>query len=307
MNLQQIPDVDAAVLTSMTEEECADWYRQRGTHVIRHRHRYWKETVRGFYQPLHWLARLSIQEANSPTPLSWGFQTTLSDVDASTANASMPIHWLPNLENYDFHSLTSNRRNHLRKCYKRINIVHLDKSTLLQQQGYEVLMSALKRTAYRQIPSKKDYLKELADYPTPEKRLILAGIKGEELLGYITGYAVNSIAYIDEVIIATEALSTYIGTGLLFEFAQVCRRSGLIRELVNGLHSREDENLCVFKEGMGFQVKHIPAKVQINPIVKQFIQWRYPHKYYRLVGGFQVRSHEKTFFTNTQNTKIKGV
>ncbi|MBD2517767.1 hypothetical protein H6G93_22865 [Nostoc sp. FACHB-973] len=277
----------------MTEEECADWYRKRGTHVIRHRDRYWKETVRGFYQPLHWLARLSAQEANSPTLLSWGFQATLSEVDATAANASMPIHWLPNLENYDFQSLTSNRRNHLRRCYKRVNIVQLDKSTLLQQQGYEVFLSALKRTAHRQILSKKDYLAGVADYVVPEKQLILAGLNGDELLGYVTGYAVNSIAYIDEVIIATEALPTNIGTGLLFEFAQVCRRSGLIRELVNGLHSREDEKLCVFKEGMGFQVKHIPAKVQMNPIIEQFIQWRYPDKYYRLVGH-QVQSHLMT-------------
>ncbi|MFN6518475.1 MAG: hypothetical protein RMY29_028865 [Nostoc sp. CreGUA01] len=284
MNLQQIPNVSTAVLTSMTEEECADWYRQRGMHVIRHCDRYWKETVRGFYQPLHWLARLSAQEANSPTLLSWGFQATLSEIDATLANASMPIHWLPNLENYDFQSLTSNRRNHLRRCYKRVNIVQLNKSTLLQQQGYEVFLSALKRTAHRQIPSKKDYLTGVADYIVSEKQLILAGFNGDELLGYITGYAVNSTAYIDEVIIATQALSTNISTGLLFEFAQICRRSGLIRELVNGLHSREDEKLCIFKEGMGFQVKHIPAKVQINPIIEQFIQWRYPDKYYRLVG-----------------------
>ncbi|MDF5706272.1 MAG: hypothetical protein PUP90_01000 [Nostoc sp. S4] len=290
----------------MTEEECADWHRKRGTHVIRHRGRYWKETIRGFYQPLHWLARLSAQEANSPTLLSWGFQATLSEVDATAANASMPIHWLPNLENYSLESVTSNRRNHLRRCYKRVNLVQLDKPALLQQQGYEVFLSALKRTAYRQIPSKKDYLKGLAEDPALCKRLILAGLNGEQLLGYVTGYAVNSIAYIDEVIIATEALSTYIGTGLLFEFAQVCRRSGLIRELVNGLHSREDEKLCVFKQGMGFQVKYIPAKVQMNPIVEQFIEWRYPHKYYRLVGR-QLRSHQKKLFTSNQNTKSKGV
>ncbi|MHC0062273.1 hypothetical protein ACWATR_05000 [Nostoc sp. UIC 10890] len=284
MSFQQIENVSVAVLTSMTEEECADWYSKQGTHVIRHRDRYWKETSRGFYQPLHWLARLSAEEANSPTPLSWGFQTTLSEVDATSANASMPIHWLPNLQNYDLQSLTSNRRNHLRRCYKRVKIVQLNELTLLQEQGYEVFFSALKRTAYRQIPSKKDYLTRLANYVAPERRLILAGLNGTDLCGYVTGYAVNGIAYIDEVVIATEALSTNIGTGLLFEFAQVCRRSGLIRELVNGLHSREDEKLCIFKEGMGFQVKHIPAKVQINPIIEQFIHWRYPHKYYRLVG-----------------------
>lgn len=284
MSFTQMRDVSQAILPSITEEELAHWYREQGTHVIYHQGRYWKQTVLGFYEPLHWMARLNAQQATCPTQFCWGFRAVLCEADAAFANGSIPIYSLSNLETYDLQSLTSKRRNQLRKCRKQVKIVPLTESALLQEQGYEVVFSALTRTAYTKPPSKADYLAKLADYVAPERRLILAGLIGDQLGGYITGYAVSEIAYIEDLIVATEALSTDIGSGLQFEFAQICRRSGTIRELVHGLHSREDRGLCFFKEGMGFQVNHIPAKVQVNPIIEKVIHWRYPHKYYRLTG-----------------------
>lgn len=277
-------NISEAVLTSMTEEECARWYRERGTHVIFHQGRYWKETSKGFYQPLHWLARLRAEEATSPTKLCWGFQTTLSSEGARVANGSMPVHILPNLESYDFESLSPTRRTQLRKCGKLVKIVELIDSTLLQEQGYEVIVSAMTRTTDKTPPSKEKYLTQLVNYVTPGRRLVIAGLIGDKLSGYVTGYAVNGTAYIENILIATDALSTHISKGLIFEFSQICRRSQAICELVNGLHTPENQKLCVFKERMGFQVKHIPAKVQMNRIMRYFIRWQCPHKYYRLTG-----------------------
>lgn len=82
----------------------------------------------------------------------------------------------------------------------------------------------------------------------------------------------------------TEVLTTNITTGLVVDFVQVCRRSGEISEVVYGLHSREDFLLCQFKEGLGFPVKHLPTKVMMNMVIGKIIQWRWPHKYYRLTG-----------------------
>lgn len=124
----------------------------------------------------------------------------------------------------------------------------------------------------------------LDSYVAPERRLILAGLIDDKLGGYLTGYAVNETAYMEDAVLATEALSTNIGTGLRFEFVQICRRYKRICEVVSGLHAREDRELCVFKEGMGFPVKHVPAKVKMNPIFEKIIRWRYPHKHYRLTG-----------------------
>jgi len=280
----QIRDISDTSLYSMSEDEFARWQRESGEHVIYHRDRYWKQTVPGFYQPLHWMARLKNEQATRPTPLCWGFQATLREEDAAHANGAIPIHLLTDLEGYGLQSLPSKRRTHLRKCYRLVKFVELLSPSLLQEQGYEVVCSALSRTVHTKLPTKEQYLSSLNNYVVPERRIVLAGLINDKLAGYLTGYAINETAYMEDAMLTTEALSTNIGTGLRFEFVQICRRSEQIRQVVSGLHAREDRSLCTFKENMGFSVHAIPAKVQINPIAKQLLQWRYPDKYYRLTG-----------------------
>lgn len=281
---KQVRDVSEAVLIPMTEEEMANWCRKHGQHVVCHHGRYWKQIRPGFYQPIHWLARLSVEQATRPVQFCWGFRAALCEDEAAAANGSMPVHLLSNVEGYDLQSLPSKRRNHLQKCRRLVKIVELTGPALLQEQGYEVVLSKTTRTGYSKAPSKEAYLASLADYVTPGSRLVIAGLIGDKLGGYLDGYAINGTAYIHSSYIATEALATQIGSGLVFEFMQVCRRCGGIYEVVRGQHSPEDPALCVFKEGMGFPVKHIPTKVSMNPIIGKFIRWRRPYVYYRLTG-----------------------
>lgn len=283
MSNSQMRDVSEAVLTSMTEEEMANWRCQQGMHVVCHRGRYWEEVRPGFYQPIHWLARLSAEQATRPTPLCWGFRGVLCEDDAATANGTMPVHLLSDVEGYDFQNLPPKRRYDLRKCRKLVKIVEIVEPTLLQEQGYEVLVSALTRTAYSKAPSREDYLANLVNYMNLGRRLVLAGLIGLKLGGYLDGYAVNHTAYIDHVYIATEAMTSQVGIGLVFEFVQACCR-GKISEVVYGQHSREDTALCFFKERIGFPVNYVPTKVKINPIVREFIRRQRPHVYYRLTG-----------------------
>ncbi|MUL38995.1 hypothetical protein BWI75_22490 [Gloeocapsopsis sp. AAB1 = 1H9] len=268
----------------MTEAKMANWRRQQGFHIISHDGRHWERIRPGFYQPIHLLARLSAEQATKPTQLCWGFRAALDEANIAVANGSIPIHLLSDLDSYDMQNFSSNRRHNLRRCQKRVKIVELTSTALLEQQGFEVVLSATKRTQYLGAPSKQEYLTSLTDYIAPQHRLVLAGIVGDQLGGYISGYAVDGTAYFENLYVATEMLTTNINSGLVYEFVQVCRRSGKIREIVNGLHSREDQALCVYKDSIGFPVINIPAKVFLNTILGSFIQWRYPHIYYRLTG-----------------------
>ncbi|PPS39866.1 hypothetical protein B1A85_21730 [Chroococcidiopsis sp. TS-821] len=268
----------------MTELEMATWRHQQGFHIILHRDRYWEKIRPGFYQPVHLLARLSAEQATKPTSLCWGFRAALSEADIAGSNGSIPVHLLSDLNNYDLQNFSSNRRHNLRRCQKRVKIVELTDTEILHHQGYEVVFSAAKRTQYLKAPSKQEYLANLKHFIAPKHRLVLAGIIGDKLGGYISGYAVDGVAYFENLYVATEVLTTNINSGLVYEFVQVCRRSGKIREVVNGLHSREDRALCVYKESIGFPVKQIPGKVVLNPIVSSLIHKRYPHVYYRLTG-----------------------
>ncbi|MUL35013.1 hypothetical protein BWI75_01190 [Gloeocapsopsis sp. AAB1 = 1H9] len=268
----------------MTEEEMISWRRQQGAHVISHYGRYWEEVMPGFYQPIHLIARLSAEEATCPTPFCWGFRAALYTNDATSANGSVPVHLLSDVANYDLQNLPQKRRTHLRKCRKMVTIVQLMGPALLQQQGYEVFCSSLQRTRHQKLSPKETYLAGLKDFTTDKHRLVIAGLIGDKLGGYIDGYAVNGTAYMVSGYYATEALPTSIVTGLTYEFVQICRRSGKIHEIVDGLHVRENSTLDLSKKTMGFSVKYVPSKVRMNSIMKNLVRWRYPHKYYRLIG-----------------------
>ncbi len=277
-------DVSEAVLTSMTEEEFASWRCKEGAHVIFHRGCYWEQRRFGFYQPIHLLARLQIQQVTPPMQLCWGFQASLSENDVLSANGSIPIHLLSNLQDYDLYSINKNNRQNIRKNRHFFNIVELTGTQLLEEQGYDVFLSAATRTQLKPLLSREKYMMNLVDYVVPKRRLILAGLSDAKLCGYISGYAVNGIAYAEDLYITTEASKNNINKILVFEFVQVCRRSAGIYEFAIGQDWREKPGIVQFKEKMGFPVVYIPAKVQINPLVEQFIRWKYPHKYYRLTG-----------------------
>lgn len=282
--MEQTRDVSAAGLHSLTEHELADWRRDQGYHVSRRGGRFWIESPRGFLQPLHWVARFSCKEACAPVALAWGFRAVLVESEAAAANGALPVHILSDVAGYGLQTLSSNRRNHLRRCHKRAIIVEITGPAPLRQQGYEVLQSALARTGYGRAGSRADYLASLEQYVAPERRVVIGALVKNKLGGYLAGFAVDHTAYIEQVHLSTEALSDYIGIGLVFEFVKVCQRTAGIREIIYGQHSREDEPLCIFKERIGFPAKRLPTRVKVNPVMARFLRWRYPHCYYRLTG-----------------------
>ncbi|BAY90303.1 MULTISPECIES: hypothetical protein [unclassified Tolypothrix] len=284
-NLQIRPTNSEAVILSMNEEAAADWYRQQGMQIFYHQGHYWKQTKFGFYEPINLLARLTVKQATCPKKIHLGFRASLCEADAAAANGSIPIHLLSDVEGYNLQSLSANRRNHLKRCHKRAKILQLLSPELLEEQGYEVFYSATIRFGGKVIP-KKVYLSQLAKHIPSEQRYVFAGLINDKLGGYMTTYVVDGTAYIERALLATEALSAYIGTGLVFEFVQACRRSGKIREIVYGYHTPTDPALSTFKEGMGFPVRQIPAKVAVNPLIDPIFRWRYSSAYYFLTGKY---------------------
>lgn len=291
--MEQTRAVHAARLQCMTEGELAALRRSQGHRVSAYRGRFWVELPPGFLQPLHWMARHSLEEASPPPALSWGFRAVLSENDAGAADGTFPVHILSDVAGYTMESLSSNRRNDLRRCYKRASILEIVGPAPLREQGFAVFRSALRRTGYGRPKTREGYLADVEtwfpDLGWPQvvawpHGIILGAMTSTGLGGYLRGFAVDGTAYIEEVHLATEALPHNVGIGLVFEFVQACRRSQGIREIVYGQHSPEDKSLCSFKEKSGFPVKRFPTRVKVMPIVGRFLRWCYPHKYYRLTG-----------------------
>ncbi len=284
-------NVDEAVINPMTEAQWADALRRQGKHVVSHRGRYWMEPVRGFYEPVHWLAALTDDEATRPKIGCWGFRARLTDVSPGLANGTMPIQLCSNVAGYSEQALTPGRRNHLRRCRKRVQIVQLKDAQILREQGHDVMLSAIRRTNYGYAPEPEEYSSSVDVLVQDQHMVVLAGLADGKLTGYMTGYVVGDVGYIQNLFLATEFLNTYIGTGLPFEFVQACRRAGTIRHVVYGLHSLEDPRLCTFKTGMGFPPAYLPSRVSILPVFRTFLKYRYPNKFYRLTGEHPKQEH----------------
>jgi hypothetical protein len=284
MTVPETQPAEAATLTSLTENQMAEWRREQGRHVVEHEGRWWWASRAGFYRPIHLLARLRADEAERPTAACWGFHATLRDEDAERANAILPTHRVTDLDAFDESHLSSNRRYQLRKARRLVELLHLTGPTLLREQGHEVVRSAVERTGFGDAKSSENYVRDVEISLRPNRRFVLAGVSDGTLAGYVEGYAVGSVAYLEDLLIATEALTTNVSSALQFEFAQAARRAAGIRELVHGIRAPDDEKLTMYKERLGFPVQPVPAKVSMLPGAARIIRWRAPASFYRLTG-----------------------
>lgn len=276
-------DIERTLVHPLSEEQVAHKAVMGGKIVRFSKGRYWIAKVPGFYEPLHWMACMTEGQAKRPTLLCWGYRCSLHHQDAAHANGYMPIHLLDALEYYDESALPSKRRNQLRKARTTTKIVQLLHPSLLENQGYAILRSATSRTAFGNLPTPETYVHNIRRQFANCQSMTLAALVGDDIGGYMVVSTVADTMYIDTVLLATEHLSTNMGTALAYEAAQVARRSG-IDKVVYGLHSREDQQLGIFKEGMGFKVQKWPVKYRINPLVVSILRKKFPDKLYRLTG-----------------------
>jgi hypothetical protein len=274
---------ESAVVRSLTESELARWRTERGERVRERAGRHWRMSRPGFWEPVHWLARLRKEEVGRPGTCL-GYRAVLDGADSALANSAMPLHVLEVVQDWGPHLLSKNRRHRLRKASRLVELVELTGPELLEREGHEVVRSSLERTGAANLPGRDDYIRALTRDGIGRNATFLGGIQEGRLVAYIGGWAVGPTAYFQRLHIHTDALATQVGTALVFAFVEACQRSGQIMELVNGLHSPEDESLTAYKEGIGFPVKRFPCFVHLLPGLAPLLRLTRPHVAYRLTG-----------------------
>src|SRR5690349_6041568 len=94
----------------MTEDVAAARKRALGRTVVPHRGRWWLQATPGFYQPVALATGMSPAEATPPVPWCWGLRACLAPEHAHRANATMPVHLMPDLASYGLQRLSRRRR-----------------------------------------------------------------------------------------------------------------------------------------------------------------------------------------------------
>lgn len=276
-------DPPATALRVMSEPALAAMRASEGDSIVRRGGCHWRAIFPGFYQPVDLLARMRAAALRQPAPLCWGFRAALAEPDAHLADGSIPLHLLTDLPHFDEGALSRNRRSDLRRCRRQVELRRLSDPGLLLEQGHAVFLSAVSRLGHWRALSEPEYRERVRRRAAHGQRLVVAGLVDGMLRGWIDSYAVDGVLHTDEIFVATDALRSGIGTGLYVETILAGARQGL-RAVCNGLHRPEDENLCRFKEGLGFRVLKLPARAVMPAPVRAFLRSRRPATYYRLTG-----------------------
>jgi hypothetical protein len=278
-------DLSGMPLEAATEKAMASWLTKHGTTVVNQRGRYWRASHGGVFQPVHWMARLKSEEIRKPTPWCWGYRATLDDSAAALANAALPVHFYGCCEGLDASCLSKKKRHNLKICQKKVEIRPVDNLDLLVEEGYPLYLSAHARTGYGSQLSRAAFESHMARYFDAGFVSVLGGFLDDRLGGYLISFCVEKTAYLDTLVLGTEDRVCQIGTGLKFAFLKYLGgRPGLVTEVIDGLHARENEGLCTYKERMGFKIVRVPSRVWFMPGTDKALQFCWPDKYYRLTG-----------------------
>lgn len=291
--------LENASVRPLDERGLADWRVGRGERVVERRGRFWRMSRPGFWEPVHWLAELRAEEAVRPAA-GFGFRAVLDPADAGAATGAMPMHVLEEIDTWGPERYRKSRQHRLRKAARLaaessaplsstiladgVELVEITAPEALERQGYDVLLSSLARTGAGAAPSRESFVGSLAREGIGGPMTVLGGFRDDRLVAFMSGWAAGRTAYSQAIHIRSDALSTQVGTALVFAFVEACRRSGAIDRVVNGLHSPEDESLTSYKEGIGFALRRFPAVVRILPGLAPALRHLRPYVAYRLTG-----------------------
>ncbi len=282
------PDMAGVRIDPPNEQQLAARLAQRGKRIVEFRGRYWLEAFPGFYDGLHWLSRRSIGEIGRPTWPCWGYRAALLDGEESFANCTIPIHLLSNLAEYTLESIPSKGMRYDLRVFDRqsdIRIVHVTDTRVLDDQSYDVMMSTRVRTRREaKAPPRERFLASAHRHAHDQGRLVVAGMTGDTLLGYMTSWSVGRTAYLHMLWVATEAMDSSLSAALYFETIQAFRRSGTVDEVCGGLHFPEKPSLGFFKERLGFTVARVPSRVLLWSPAAAYLRRTRPNQCYRLTG-----------------------
>ena len=269
----------------MTEADLAALRAEEGARVVERQGRYWVETFRGFYQPIHQLARLSWTEVARPTLGCWGYRAVLAERDAGRANGMYPVHLLEDVTTFTESALEESRRRDLRRCRSQVEIIRARDAEPFLRAGWTVYQSAMERIGGPRYGSRRAYEQAIVMRCQDPRRLIIAGFIDGRLAGYLESYAVAGILYGRDLLVATEYAKSGIATGLYVETMRIGAQSGAVESLCLGPVIQDHPGLGWFTKTLGVPAVEVPTRVEIPRPIREFMRWRRPAVYFRITGG----------------------
>ena len=267
-------DINESVLTPFSEAKCAEWKQSRGKHIIEKDGYYLQQVKKGFYQSSNVLAQCPYEDISMPAWNAWGVRIALPPEDTAKANMNYHFYMLhgDDLLNYELSTLSSNRRNQVRRSFKRCQYYELLDKQLLLDQGYGVFTDCASRIGRTYVRPEDEFLLKCGNFINDGENhhMVLIGLVDGMLAGFIEAYAVEGVAYLETANFLSSALSSYVSVGLHYHIIRICKESPEIHTLIHGQVTYHTESLRTFKNSMQFKEIQVPAAVKISPLLQPF-------------------------------------
>ncbi len=245
--------------------------------------RFWVETFRGFYQPIHQIAEHRFDEVRRPTLACWGYRSVLSADDAVRASGAYPVHLDPDFRSWTPKRFADYRRRDLRRCERMVEIRATSDPEPFLAHGWDAYSEAQDRIGMAKS-SREHYLREIPKHVADGRRLFVAGFMEGQLVGYMESYLVDGVFYGRDLFVRNEAMNTGIATGLYHRTFEIGAASGAADRMCLGPELRERDGLAFFKKSMGVGVVRLPTRVEIPGAIRAFMRRARPAAYYRITG-----------------------
>jgi hypothetical protein len=268
----------------MTDAGLARWLRAGGARIVQRDGRHWQQAFPGFYQPLHFLARLPAREIVRPRLFAWGYRAVLAEADAGRANASLPIYVLPDLAAYGLQGLEGRRRHAINRAARAVDLVVLDRPDILLEQGLGIVHEAGARNPRNRGVADRHFAAWIEAGFSQPGPVFLAMLLDATMLGFSVGFAIEGVAYYDQHFIADAARSLNLDRLSFHAKVLMAQRTPGIHTMANGLDVPESAGLTDFKASQGLVVADYPTRAVIHPLVDPLLRRHRPCQYYRLTG-----------------------
>ena len=271
----------------------ADYLANQGREIVESGGVFWASEERwGFYGPLHRVWRFRSRQIQRPRWSALAYVAVLSSADRWFANGGLGVHLLVDPQAFDVAKLPETRRRNLKKCRRQVQIERLRDPELIARDGFAVHESAMRRTGYglAKHASREGYREFMVERVSDPRRIVLCGLIDGRLVGYLEGWILENqgfdTAYINTVTLHSNHLTSQVGTGLVVDFIQICKRLPSVAEIVYGYKIDGDPALDTFKLGIGFPVCRLPSRIWILGPGRHLIRHWMPSRYHRYTGDF---------------------
>jgi hypothetical protein len=242
---------------------------------------WWRQLRTQFCWPLDPLAIVEPGATPALPHALFGYQARAEA--AEQANSYLNPMMCEDVAGYALERLSSQRRNRIKRGLKQVEIRAVGEAELARD-GWQIEHEFYGRTQWHPPPPPPLWQAQVRrSYSSPIVDHKLGAWVGDRLVAYLTWFGLEDTAHTNHLASSDEGNQLCANDALLYTWMEQVRASGRYRRATFSIRSLK-ATLDEYKESHLFRLQSLPARLMMNPLMRELLRWRRPTELERLVG-----------------------